>query len=52
VKEYWIVDPEEKTIKVMTLGKAGFESSGTYGKKDTLKFSIFPGLTINLSEVF
>jgi len=52
VKEYWIVDPEEKTIKVMTLGKAGFESSGTYGKSDILKSSIFSGLAITLSEVF
>jgi Uma2 family endonuclease len=52
VKEYWIVDPEEKTIKVMTLGKAGFESFGTYGKRDILKSCIFSGLAINLSEVF
>ena len=52
VKEYWIVDPEEKTIKVMTLGKAGFESSGTYKKSDILKSSIFSGLLINLSEIF
>jgi len=52
VREYWIVDPEEKTIKVMTLGKAGFESSGTYKKSDVLKSSIFSGLTINLPEVF
>ena len=51
-REYWIVDPEEKTIKVMTLGKAGFESSGTYKKSDVLKSSIFSGLTINLPEVF
>ena len=52
VREYWIVDPEEKTLKVMTLGKAGFESSGTYGKSDILRSSIFSGLTISLSEVF
>ena len=52
VREYWIVDLEEKTIEVMTLGKAGFESSGTYGKMGSLKSSIFPNLAINLSEVF
>jgi len=52
VQEYWIVDPEEKTIEVMTLGRAGFESFGGYRKRDTLKSSIFPGLTINLSNVF
>ncbi len=52
VQRYWIVDPEEKTVEVMTLGKAGFESSGVYGKMDTLKSTIFFGLTINLSDVF
>jgi len=52
VREYWIVDPEEKAITVMTLGKAGFESFGTYGKRDILKSSIFSGLNISLSEVF
>lgn len=36
----------------MTLGKAGFESSGTYGKKDALKSSLFSSLTIKLCEVF
>ena len=52
VREYWIVDPEEKTVEVMTLGKAGFEICGTYGKTKTLKSPILPDLTINLSEVF
>jgi len=37
VKEYWIVDPKTKTIEVMTLGKAGFESSGTYGNRETIR---------------
>ena len=52
VREYWLVDPEEKTIEVLTLGKAGFENFGTYGKKDTLKSPIFPALNIKLSQIF
>jgi len=52
VREYWMVDPEEKTVQVMTLGKAGFENFGTYGNMDSLKSSIFPTLSIKLSEVF
>ena len=52
VREYWMVDPEKKTIQVMTLGKAGFESFGTHGKTDTLKSPIFPALSIKVSEVF
>jgi len=52
VQEYWIVDPGEKIVEVMTLGKTGFESSGVYGKMSTLKSTIFPDLTIKLSDVF
>jgi len=52
VREYWMVDPEKKTIQVMTLGKAGFENFDTYGKKDTLKSPIFPALNIKLSQIF
>jgi len=52
VREYWMVDPEKKTVQVMTLGKAGFENFGTYGKKDTLKSPIFPALNIKLSQIF
>ena len=52
VREYWMVDPEKKTVEVMTLGKAGFESCGTYGKMDTLKSPIFPTLGIKLFEIF
>ena len=36
----------------MTRGKAGFESSGAYGKKDALKSSLFSSLTIKLCEIF
>lgn len=52
VREYWMVDPEKKTVEVMTLGKAGFESFGTYGRKDTLRSPIFPALNIKLSQIF
>ena len=52
VREYWIVDPEKKTIEVLSIGKTGFETFGIYRKTDTLKSPIFPGLTIKLSEVF
>lgn len=52
VKEYWIVDPEEKTIEVFTLGKKGYKSARTYKESGTLKSPLLEELEINLSEVF
>ncbi len=50
VKEYWLVDPEERAIEVMRLGQKGFETVGIHTK--TLTSPTFPGLSINLAEVF
>lgn len=50
VREYWLVDPDKRAIEVMILGEKGFQSVGVYTQ--TLTSPIFPGLTINLAEVF
>ncbi|MEA3485528.1 MAG: Uma2 family endonuclease [Candidatus Aerophobetes bacterium] len=52
VREYWIVDPEEKTIQVLTLKKEGYETSGIYKMQDTLNSPLLSGLSINLNEIF
>jgi len=46
------VDPKAKTIEVMTLGRAGLETSGAYGKEEALRSPLSAGLSINLSDVF
>jgi len=52
VEEYWIVDPDKKTVDVMTSGKSGFEVAKSYRAKDTLTSPLLKGLSIDLSEVF
>jgi Uma2 family endonuclease len=52
VQEYWIVDPKEKTIEVLTLGKQGYERAGLYRRDETLTSKLLPGLQISLTEVF
>ena len=52
VQEYWIVNPEEETIEVLTLGKQGYERAGLYRKDETLTSKLLPGLQIPLTEVF
>jgi hypothetical protein len=46
VPEYWIVDPEEETIEVLTLGERGYERAGLYHKNETLESPLLPGLRI------
>ncbi len=52
VEEYWLVDPNRKTVEVLTLTKKGFEQSGLYGEKETLTSSLLEGLNISLKQVF
>jgi len=52
VQEYWIVDPEEKTVEVLTLKKEGYETFGIYKMQDTLTSPLLSGLSINLTKVF
>jgi len=30
VKEFWIVDPDKKTIEIMALRETGYETEGVY----------------------
>lgn len=52
VTEYWLVDPESKTVEVLKLGAAGFERVALYKKNETLTSPLLQGLQISLKEVF
>ena len=52
VQEYWIVDPQEGTVEVLTLGERGYERAGLYTKSEVLESPLLVGLRIPLSEVF
>lgn len=52
VREYWIADPDTKTIEVLTLGERGYERAGLYTKGQVLESPLLPGLRIPLDEVF
>lgn len=52
VKEYWIVDPENKSVEVMTLRKKGFETVQVYKAGELLSSPLLKGLSLNLGEVF
>ena len=52
VKEYWIVDPSNKTVIKYTLEKGKYIGDKIRGEEEILNSSILPELSINLSEVF
>lgn len=52
VKEYWIVDPANKTIEVYELKETGFTLSGKSGGKDEFKSSYFAELKFTANQIF
>ena len=52
VKEYWIVDPRNKSIEVSLLQINEKFTSRTYKREDVVKVSIFRDLEINIAAVF
>jgi len=53
VREYWIVDPETKTVQVfLPDDNASFRLHEDYGKEDVAKVNVLDGCFIELSKVF
>ncbi len=52
VTEYWIADPEADTVEVHRLQEKAAAPVQTFGISDTLTSPLFPGLSINLKEIF
>ena len=51
VREYWVVDPENKGLTVYRFQEEGIVVK-TYKNADTVPVAIFPGLDIALEQVF
>ena len=53
VREYWIVDPEYKSVQVFTLDENGFlRIHEEYGAGDIARVKILDGCFIDLGKVF
>lgn len=53
VREYWIVDPEEKTVHVFLLSEdTTYRHLKPYGQNDTVKVNVLEGCVIELDKVF
>ena len=52
VKEYWLVDPDARTISVLALQGKTFREIGNYRATDTLSSPTLPGLALDLAPIF
>ena len=52
VKEYWIVDPDARTIMVLVRGEDGFDEAGVYGEGEFMRSPMLEGFSVALEEVF
>ncbi len=53
VREYWIVDPEYKSVQVFTLDDGGsLKIHEDYGREDVARVNVLDGCFIDLGKVF
>ena len=52
VKEYWLVDPDARTVTVLLLGEDAFEVEAIYGEGQTMTSSTLAGFSLGLNEIF
>lgn len=51
VGEYWIVNPMERTITVLVLGKKGFRTHGVFGAGQQATSVAMAGFAVDVDEI-
>ncbi len=52
VAEYWIVDPEQQRVAVLTLDGATYREHGNFGNGDRATSVLLPGFAVAVADVF
>lgn len=52
VAEYWIVEPQSRTIEVLVWSELGYASGGVYRKSNRLKSPALPGFHLPAHAIF
>jgi Uma2 family endonuclease len=51
VREYWIVDPDARTIELFVLRKSSYELVGKHEAGETVRSEILSGFKIKVDEI-
>ena len=52
VREYWIVDPEARTVEVLTLHQDALHRAGLYAGDDPIASPLLPDVAFSAADVF
>ena len=52
VTEFWLVDPDARTIEVLLLDVNGYDIAGTFGAGETLTSPTITDFTLNIDDIF
>ena len=52
VREYWLVDPEEKKVEVFFIEGGKYKEKGVFFQHDVVQVRMIQGLSVDLNEVF
>jgi len=52
VKEYWIVDPTDRSVEVLTLSQDGLTKWQVFREGEALASPLLPGLSFPISSLF
>jgi Uma2 family endonuclease len=52
VKEYWIVDPEPRTIEVLVLEASGYRRIGCFRSGDRAQSQLLSGFEVEVGQIF
>jgi Uma2 family endonuclease len=52
VREYWVVDPLNKTVEILSWTETGYHTEAVLQEDGMLNSSLFPDLNIKLEDIF